>query len=64
MRRTRETGLPCKAEVCDFDAALHINKEVLGLEVTVDNTAAVGIEQTLKDLIGVALGFRNFIEPV
>lgn len=44
-----------QAKVCQFDDALVVNEEVLGLEISVKHTTTVTEVYSLQDLVQVAL---------
>lgn len=49
------TKSPCQPKVCQFNNALVVNEEVLGLEVPVKDTTTVTEVYALQDLVMVAL---------
>lgn len=49
----------CQAEICQLDDALVVDEEVLGLEVPVQDAAAVTEVYSLQDLVQVALHGRK-----
>lgn len=51
----RDTKGSCQAEICQFNAPLVVDEEVLGLEVPVEDAPCVTEAYSLQDLVQVAL---------
>lgn len=49
----------CQAKICQFNDALVVNEEVLGLEVPVKDTTTVTEVYSLQDLVQVALNGKE-----
>ena len=54
-----DTEGPAESKVGNLDGSLVVDEQVLGFEVTVDDTARVHEHDALQDLVRVALGWRN-----
>ena len=55
----RNTKCPPETKISNFDGPLSVDEKVLGLQVTVDHSAHVHEDNSLQDLVGVALKGRN-----
>lgn len=55
----RNTKCPPETKISNFDGPLSVDEKVLGLQVTVDHSAHVHEDNSLQDLVGVALKGRD-----
>lgn len=46
---------PSETEVCDLDGTALVNQQVLRLQISMKNTTLMTEQNSLKDLVGVAL---------
>lgn len=52
-----ETECSCKTEISEFDVTIFVDKQVLGLKVSVHNSVGMAISCCLKDLVREAFDF-------
>ena len=55
VRLNRKTEGSSQTKVCKFNDSVLVNEEVLGLEITMQNTMRVAVENALEDLVEIGL---------